>query len=163
MVEAAPAAAFVVVEPDLLFQLLIIAFDAPVQFDGVDERVEGDVERQGGKPRLRRLLFALGPFDDQPFLGPELGAQIVAMGRMDAHARETPLENVIRAFAPFDDLPGLIGQAERQRLDGDGLTLVIAARKRDKGRRPLPLQGLTCAKGRTPGGPTLVVGATPMT
>jgi hypothetical protein len=81
MVEATPAAAFVVAEADLLFQLLIIAFDAPAQFDGVDELVEGDVGRQGRKPILGRLVFGLGPLDDEPFLGAELGAQIVAMSR----------------------------------------------------------------------------------
>ena len=65
----------------------------------------------------RHVLFALGPFDDEPFLGAELGAQIVAMSRMDAHARETPLEDVVRTFAPFDDLSGLLGQVERQLFD----------------------------------------------
>src|ERR1700751_5854801 len=98
-------------EADLLFQLLIIAFDAPAQFDGVDELVEGDVGRQGGKPILRRFLFALAPFDDEPFLGAELAAQIVAMSPMDPQARETPLEDVVRASAPFDGPPGLFGQA----------------------------------------------------
>jgi hypothetical protein len=58
VVEAAPAAAFVVAEPDLLFQFLIIAFDAPAQFDGVDELIERDIARQGREPVLRRLLFA---------------------------------------------------------------------------------------------------------
>jgi hypothetical protein len=87
MVEATPAAAFVVAEADLLFQLLIIAFDAPAQFDGVDELVEGDVGRQGRKPILGRLVFGLGPLDDEPFLGAGLGAQIVAMSRVDAPGR----------------------------------------------------------------------------
>ena len=31
------------------------------------------------------------------------------MRRMNAHAREPPHEDVVGAFAPFDDLPGLLG------------------------------------------------------
>src|SRR5260370_28622090 len=102
MVEAAPAATFVMAEADLLFQLLIIAFDAPAQFDGVDELVEGDVGRQGGKPIRRRLLFAFRPFDDQPFLATEFGAQSVSMSRIDAHARDAPFERSALAFPPGD-------------------------------------------------------------
>ena len=69
MVEAAPAAAFIMAKADLLFELLIIALDAPAQFDGVDESVEGDVFGQGRKPIFGRFAFGVGPFDDQPFLG----------------------------------------------------------------------------------------------
>ena len=37
MMKAAPAAALVVVEPDFLFELLIIALDAPAHFSDIDE------------------------------------------------------------------------------------------------------------------------------
>ena len=60
-------------EPDLPLQLLIIAFDAPAQLDRVDELIEGDVGRQGREPVLGRPRFALGPLDDEPFLGPQQG------------------------------------------------------------------------------------------
>ena len=48
------------------------------------------------------------------------------MSRVDAHAREAPFENIVRAFAPRDDLPGLIGQFERQLLDRHGLMGLVA-------------------------------------
>jgi hypothetical protein len=112
--EAAPASTFVMAEADFLFQLLIIAFDAPAQLDGVDKLIERDVGRQGRQPVLGRFGFVLGPFDDQPFLGAQFAAQIVAMSRMDAHARATPFEDIGGAFAPFNDLKGLLGQVERQ-------------------------------------------------
>ena len=37
MVEAAPAAPFEVAQPDLLFELLIVALDAPAQFGEIDQ------------------------------------------------------------------------------------------------------------------------------
>ena len=46
MVEAAPASPFEVAEPNLLFEFLIIAFDAPAQFGGTDELMERDVRRK---------------------------------------------------------------------------------------------------------------------
>ena len=63
-VEAAPPATFVMTEADLLFELLIIAFDAPAQFDGVDMLIERDVGRQSREPVFGRFGFALGPFDN---------------------------------------------------------------------------------------------------
>jgi hypothetical protein len=62
-VEAAPAAPFEMAEPDLLLELSIIAFDAPAQFRQVDHSRQADVVGQRRKPVFRRLLFALGPFD----------------------------------------------------------------------------------------------------
>ena len=46
MVEAAPSAPLEVAEPDLLLELLVVTFDAPAQFGGVDELTERDVRRQ---------------------------------------------------------------------------------------------------------------------
>ena len=43
MVEAAPSASFEVTEANLLFEFLVIAFDAPAQFGGIDELSERDV------------------------------------------------------------------------------------------------------------------------
>jgi hypothetical protein len=40
MVEAAPAAPFVVAEPDLLLEVLVVALDAPAQFGDVDQSAE---------------------------------------------------------------------------------------------------------------------------
>jgi hypothetical protein len=54
----------------------------------------------------------LGPLDDQPFLGAEFGAQIVAMSRMDAQARKPPFEPTVRAFAPWDGPPSVGGKAQ---------------------------------------------------
>jgi len=48
MVKAPPATAFVVIQPNLLLELLIIALDPPAQLGQVDQPLERDVGRQGG-------------------------------------------------------------------------------------------------------------------
>jgi len=63
MMEAAPAASLVVPQAEFLFQLLIIALDAPAQLRQIDQTLEGHVRREGGKPIFGGLGIALGPFD----------------------------------------------------------------------------------------------------
>lgn len=43
MVKAAPAATFIVAEPDLLFQLEIVSLDPPAQLGQIDHALEADV------------------------------------------------------------------------------------------------------------------------
>ena len=45
MVEAAPTAPFEVVKSGLLFELLVIAFDAPAQLGKIDETGKANVGR----------------------------------------------------------------------------------------------------------------------
>src|SRR4029077_2733042 len=58
MVEAAPAAALVVPEPDFLLEVLVVPLDAPAQLSQVDHLLEADLLRQGRQPVLRRLRLA---------------------------------------------------------------------------------------------------------
>src|SRR5579862_2528810 len=81
VVKASSPSSFVVIEPELLFQLLIVALDAPSQFGGLDERFDGHVWRQGREPVFRRRAFTVGPFDQQPLLSMRLGTPIIAMRR----------------------------------------------------------------------------------
>ena len=46
MVEAAPSAPFEMAEANLLFEFLVIAFDAPARLGGIDELSERDVLRE---------------------------------------------------------------------------------------------------------------------
>jgi hypothetical protein len=68
MMEATPPAPFIMPEPNLLLEFLIIAFDAPPQLGGVDQIAERDVFRQGREPVLGRRILALGPAF-QPYWG----------------------------------------------------------------------------------------------
>lgn len=69
MMETAPAAPHIMVEPEFLFEFLIVAFDAPAQFGGADERAKRSVGGKCGQPVFERLAIALRPIDQQPFLG----------------------------------------------------------------------------------------------
>jgi hypothetical protein len=60
-----------VIEAKFLFEFLIVALDAPAQFGRLHERRDGCTLRQGREPVFGRRVFALGPFDEQPFDGDE--------------------------------------------------------------------------------------------
>src|SRR5262249_17704429 len=105
MMEAAPAAAFVVTKPDLLLELLIVTLDTPAELGKIDELLEADAFRQRREPVLGRLFFVLGPLDQQPLPRQRLGNQPVASDT-DAHPREARGQLVGRAFAPRHHTPG---------------------------------------------------------
>src|ERR1019366_6905249 len=63
VMEAAPASSFEMSEPDLLFELLIIALDTPTEFGKVHQLAVGDVFRQGRKPVFGRLFLPFGPLE----------------------------------------------------------------------------------------------------
>ena len=86
--EAAPAAALEVAEPEFLLELLIVALDALAQFGKVDQAAEGDCPGKCREPIFGRRLLALGPFDQQPFFRSAVGEIVVAMRRPNAHSRK---------------------------------------------------------------------------
>jgi len=54
MVEAAPASPFEVAEPNLLFEFVIVALNAPAQLGGVNELPEADVGWKRREPIFGR-------------------------------------------------------------------------------------------------------------
>ena len=75
------------VEADLLLQVLEVALDAPSELGGIDERRDRCAGGQRRKPVLGWGVFALGPFNQQPFLGPRFGTPIISMRRTNANMR----------------------------------------------------------------------------
>src|ERR1700741_284105 len=118
MMEASPSASFEVSEPDLLLEVLVIAFDAPAQLGEVDKAVETDLRRQRREPILGRLGFALWPFDQQPLSHQRFRYQLV-MPDANTDPREARRQPIGRALSPFDRAPGLLGQSKRQLLGRD--------------------------------------------
>src|SRR5689334_4930184 len=106
MVEAAPVAALVVVQSDLLFQLLVVALDQPARLGGADQLRQLGRRPQVGEPAPGRLGLASGPLDQQPFLRPGLAALGVAVRRTDPQGGEARREITPAAFAPADAVPG---------------------------------------------------------
>ena len=86
MVEAAPAAAFVVTKAEFLLEFLVIALDPPAQLGQIDQPREGDVVRQVGEPVFGRLLLrpaaTRSAATPAQFLGPVLSC------RPHPHTRE---------------------------------------------------------------------------
>src|ERR1043165_4713637 len=130
MVEAAPAAALVVPEPEFLLELLVVAFDAPPKLGEFDQAREADILRQGREPVLGGLLLAFRPLDQEPFLRAELIAPVIAMSGAHPHAGEARGEPIGDALAPGDLSPRRLLKSQRQRLDRSRLVLAIPAHQR---------------------------------
>ena len=104
VMEAAPAAAFVMAKAKLLLELpacrgeaskvgpampdlrrdaaadrdlQIVALDPPTQFRQVNELIEHDVGRQVGEPEFAGFRLVIGPLDQEPELRPGFFALIV--------------------------------------------------------------------------------------
>src|SRR3954447_4433030 len=67
VMKAAPVAALIVAEPELLLKLEIIAFDTPAHLDRIDESFEARLCGQRTQEVFGRARLAHGPLDDQPF------------------------------------------------------------------------------------------------
>jgi len=119
MVEASPSSTLVVAQSHLLLQILIVSFDAPSEFRGIDEIHEARALGQCAEPILRWLGLILGPFDEKPLFGPALLELLIAMGGPDAQSGKPGREVIGRAFAPGDPLPGRRREAHREVLDLD--------------------------------------------
>ena len=100
MVESAPVAAFKVPQPQLLFQLLVVAFDDPTVFGHFDQSFEWGFRRQCRQPVLGRSRFAARPFDQEPFLGVRFGFLVIAMCGADANGGKAGSQLALRTFTP---------------------------------------------------------------
>ena len=87
MMEAAP---FVVSEPHLLLECLVVALDPPAHPGHADEGGPPGVRRQCREPVLGRLVLTRRPFDEQPFARARPGERVVAMGRAHASRSKAP-------------------------------------------------------------------------
>ena len=67
--EAPPTAALIMPEANFLFEVFIIALDAPAHLGEIDKAAEQHVRVDGCEPVLGRCVLALGPFDEQRFFG----------------------------------------------------------------------------------------------
>src|SRR5271168_3642590 len=65
--ESSPASSFEMGEAEFALEFLIVAFDAPAQFGGIDENFDRSVFGQGREPVFGRLALAFEPLDQQPF------------------------------------------------------------------------------------------------
>src|ERR1700730_16633307 len=91
MVKAAPASAFIVTEAKFLFEVLVIALDAPAHLGDEDQMLDGGVCWGGAQEVFERLGILFRPFDEQPLFWTLFGAPIVTVRRATPHGGETRL------------------------------------------------------------------------
>src|SRR3954447_706683 len=140
MVEAAPAAALEVPEPELLLELLVVAFDAPPELGKFDQALEADLLRQRREPVFGGLLLSFRPLDQEPFLRARFAQPVVAMSSSHPHACKARGEPIGCALAPGDLGPRLRLESKCQRLHRVGWCSL--SRRISLGGRPRPDQGL---------------------
>ncbi len=91
MMETAPAAPFIVTEPEILLEVLVVALDVSAHLCFQHHAFQRHVLRQGRQPLPHRLLVAFGPFDERPPLGSKFGAPIIAMRGMHRNSPTPPV------------------------------------------------------------------------
>ena len=97
MMEAAPAASFVMPEAEFLFQVLVVALDPPAQFDQIDKCPPGDlggrVESQYLPAPSRRWAIR-----SAPFFGARRRPVVIAVRGTDPHGGEARSEFRVAAL-----------------------------------------------------------------
>src|SRR5215467_3373846 len=128
MMEASPSTPLVVPKPDLLLELLVVAFDPPAHLGDIDELAKADLCRQRREPVFvfGELGFALGPFDQQPLLG-DLPGNCTIVPDAHAHTGKARGQPIGRAFAPPDRVPSVPRQSTRYFFGRDQIGLAASA------------------------------------
>ncbi len=81
MMKTSPTSPFIVTQPQFLFQVLVVPFDAPAHVRLGHQVVQRDVVRQRRQVVFERIGIARGPFDQQPLLGVQAGLAYVSPER----------------------------------------------------------------------------------
>ena len=106
VMKAAPAAALEVAEAELLFELLVVALDAPAQLGHAHQLLQRGGGGQGTQEVSGRFGFATRPLDQQPLLG--MGFGVPRCGRLVADGTQDRLRQP-GDLAPLQRLPADAG------------------------------------------------------
>ena len=91
VVPTRPASTFVMIQPELFLQLLVVLLYAPAQLRQTGQPLQRRLNGQVGKPVLGRCCFILGPLDQDPNLF-QLGVvSNMTVSGLDAAGGETAL------------------------------------------------------------------------
>ena len=101
VVKPPPASAFIVPKPQFLFEILVVALNAPAHLGFEDHALQRHLLGQRGQPVLHGLTVAFGPLNEQPLLGAQLRALIVPMGSTHPNPRKSTAQGEVGALAPF--------------------------------------------------------------
>src|SRR6266481_9496018 len=107
VVPTAPTAPLVVVQPQFLFELLIVLLDLPACFGDLHQPSKTVLGREIAKEIPGRLRGFFRPLDQQPDRFAWLAALVKSMGRLHADRPEARLQPTFAAFPPANFLPAL--------------------------------------------------------
>jgi len=125
MMPALPAAPFVMVQSQFLFQLLIVLFDSPAQFGQLHQASERDPLGQVREPILRGSFGLGGPLDEQPDRF-QLGSVVkMAMRGLHPASRKAAPLCASTALSPGHGSPPLGRPSRGQIAQGLRLTSII--------------------------------------
>lgn len=93
------------IQPQRSFQLLVVAFDPPVQFRQPNELLDGCVWWHRGQPELRGRRFPTKPFGHQPLNRAGGRSGFIPVGRANPPPTEARRHRAARAFSPGYRLP----------------------------------------------------------
>src|SRR6266481_7285277 len=130
MMKAAPAAPLIMIEPDLVLELLVVAFNAPANHRQPHEALERGGGRHGREPILARLRLVLRPLDQEPFFRARVRELPIAMRRTDAHGGKPRDHRSPGALAPAHELPRARIERPRQLTHGEGPMTCVAVQPR---------------------------------
>ncbi len=100
VVEAPTGAAFKMVQPHFLLQLLVVALHPPAQLRQPHQLLEGSAGQQRREVILHRPLLLSRPLHQQPFLLARRTPVEVPLGRAHTHRREARGLLAAAALAP---------------------------------------------------------------
>ena len=84
VVEALPVPTLVMREAEFLLEFLIVPLDAPAHLGDTDQLLQRGFGRGCGEDVFCWLGLIFRPFDQQPFLGAHLGAEIIPVSGADS-------------------------------------------------------------------------------
>lgn len=124
MMPALPAAPFVVIQPQFLFQLLVVLFHPPAEFSQPHPSPQRDFLRQVRKPIFGRRFCVRRPLGQKPDRL-QLGlVSNMTMSRLHSASGEAAALWTLSALSPSDLAPRLRRQGHRQITQGCGLPTI---------------------------------------
>src|ERR1017187_1228497 len=126
MVKSAPTPSFIVAQPQLLLEFLVVTLDDPAVLGNLYQRLPWSLLRQRGQPVFRWFGFFLGPFDQEPFFRAWHSPLFVAVSRTHPDGGKTGAQSLLTAWTPSDVLPSRRRQPEGQLLHRNRLVVRVA-------------------------------------
>src|ERR1039457_7476483 len=133
MVKSPPVAAFIMTQPEFLFEFLIVPLNHPAVLADPDQPFQREFHWQMRQPVTAWLPCTGGPLDQQPLLW--LCAFAVGRGS-DPQCGKSRTQRFFTAFAPSDLVPSFLRQLPRQLRHRDRLVRLVPSHP--FGPRPLP-------------------------